>query len=110
MTAKGKKRPRVTLTTAQERLIEDGWDSSRGGRGRLDGDAGGEVTRDEAAALRAAVAWWTSRRPCRWTVDDHLATPAINAHETARTAQLARAVGRLVQRRRQHRKTALGAK
>jgi hypothetical protein len=37
----------------------------------------------ERAVLKAAVAWWESRRPMGWALDQHLKNPAVNTHDQA---------------------------
>lgn len=56
------------------------------------------MTPEEAAVIRAARFWWNSLKPVEWTTADHVRNPTINAHGTVRTQQLARAVGRMVER------------
>jgi hypothetical protein len=57
---------------------------------------------EEAAAVRAAVAWWRSRRPLDFSEDEHLANPTVNTTDGAE-ADLARAAARVVRARKRER-------
>lgn len=58
------------------------------------------INRTEQAVLEAAVAWWESKRPLKYDLADHLASPGVNASSTERERTLAMAVAAYVDRER----------
>jgi hypothetical protein len=48
----------------------------------------------DVEVLRAAIAWWESRRPASYTAEDHVANPQINCASEAEK-RLALAVARM---------------
>ena len=57
--------------------------------------AGGTDAAALHAVAEAAVTWWTQRRPSGWSLEQHLADPAVNC-EGGHERQLAQAAARWV--------------
>jgi hypothetical protein len=49
--------------------------------------------------IKAAIAWWEGKRPCEFTLEEHLENPTVNAGETDRSHALASAVGAMLKKR-----------
>jgi hypothetical protein len=54
---------------------------------------------NEERVLRAAKAWWKTRRPSAWTRTEHLETPTINCISDAEK-KLARVEAKLIKEAR----------
>jgi hypothetical protein len=65
------------------------------GRQQQPNTSGGADLAALHAVAEAATAWWGRHRPCGWSLEQHLADPAVNC-EGEYERQLAEAVARWV--------------
>jgi len=53
----------------------------------------------EKLVIEAAIAWWEGKRPCSFTLEEHLENPTINVGKSTLARELAAAVGALLHKR-----------